>query len=111
MGTPADGRACAALERRCDPANDRCSGSRAMWRPWSCSGTTLGRRVVDHLALMGVLTLACLAVVSESGAAAPPRVPSPVPPAPPAAVPVRESRSRPGRTYDVPVLMYHRITC
>ena len=84
-----------------------------MSRPWTGWGTTVGRRVADCRALIGAIMLACLILATEGaiGVAAGTPLPPPVPPIPPEVALARISIPPQRRTYDVPVLMYHRITC
>ena len=85
-----------------------------MWTLWS-GGSGLGRKATHHLAFASVVALACVAVVAQGAIAAAPLsvVPPPVPPPPPEATapPPRRAATGMRRTWDVPVLMYHRITC
>ena len=86
-----------------------------MWTRWTSWGSTIAWEATQRLALTGALALACVAVATQGTIAAGPLsvVPPPVPPPPPEATapPPRRAATAVRRTFDVPVLMYHRITC
>ncbi len=86
-----------------------------MWTRWSSKGSGIGWKVARRLVLSGAVALACAAVTTQGMLGATPLVPvpGPLPPPPPelTVAPARRVITTVRRTYDVPVLMYHRITC